>query len=273
MYVPKLCRVAVVADDLAKFVADAAALLGLDFFSPEVDEHFTAFSVRFGEHGLLPIQPHVETPFTAGGRLIEVAVDVADATATHDRFVAAGYKPVVVNRLPTPDKDEFLFGRDFNGIPFMICTRGDNEAEMRAQIPSFRELDDAPYPKVTSVVLSVSDIDAVASELERMLDMKFVDGDTRGLGNRALTGRHRITLVEGYSDLSTHFEEPLAAINIGYDDVEEPRARLEAAGYAVASKTSLKSGGYAYHFGKAFHGVPLCIHPSTADAEMIGQNN
>ena len=85
-----------------------------------------------------------------------------------------------------------------------------------------------------------------------------------------MTGQHRITLVQGPSELSSQFEQPLAAINIGYDDVEEAKDRLEAAGYPVLHTASLKTGGHMYHFGNAYHGFPLCIHPSSADAEMIG---
>lgn len=269
MYVPKFCRAAVSIDDLEKFEADGKSILGFDFFRPDADKQFTQISVAFGEHGLLSIQAHSEMPFITG-RLIEVAVDVADATATHDRFVELGYQPIAVNRLPTPDEDEYLFGRDFHGIPFMVCTRGDNEAEVRVQVPSFRELEEAPYPKVTSVSLSVDDIDAVAADLARIFDMRFAQTDPLGLGTRALSGKHRVTLIQGPSDLSSQFEPPLAAINIGYDDVEQARARLEAAGYPVLDKAPLQSGGHAYHFGRAFHGLPIRIHPAAADAELIG---
>ncbi|CAH0356868.1 hypothetical protein [Sphingobium sp. CECT 9361] len=269
MYVPKFCRVAVAIDDLAAFEADGKSVLGLDFYSPEVDAHFTTFSVAFGEHGLLAISPNTDVPFIQS-KLIEVAIDVENATESHDKFVAAGYQPIVVNRLPTPDADEYLFGREFHNIPFMVCNRGDNEAEARVQIPSFRELDAAPFPKVTSVTLAVDDIDAVASDLSALFDMQFVEGDPQGLGTRALTGRHRVTLVQGGSTLASQFEAPLAAVNIGYDDVEAAKDRLEAAGYPVLYQQAMKSGGTAYHFGKAFHGMPLFIHPSSADAEMIG---
>jgi hypothetical protein len=269
MYVPKFCRVAMVIDDLDAFVVDGRNLLGMDFVSPALDEQFTAFSVQFGQHGLMGIQPHVELPFTSEGRLIEVAVDVADADKTRDLLAEAGYEPVVANRLPEPDADEYLFGRDFHGIPFMVCTRGHNEAQMRLQGP-FLELEEAPYPKVASVVLSVDSIDAVAADLTRIFGMAFVEGSARGLGTRALTGRHRVTLVEGPSALSGHFAPPLAAVNIATDAVEETRARFEAAGLPVLHATELKTGGHAYYFGNGFHDIPLCVHPSGADAEMIG---
>lgn len=270
MYVPKFCRIAVVIDDLKAFQADGREVLGLNFVSPALDEQFTGFSVLFGQHGLMGIQPYVDLPFTNQGKLIEVAVDVADADATRDLLAAGGYQPVVVNRLPEPDADEYLFGRDFHGVPFMVCTRGHNEAQMRLQ-GAFEELELAPAPKVGSVVLAVHDVDVVAADMTRFFDMAFTACDPRGLGTRARNGRHRLTLVEGASALSSHFAPPLAAVNLVCDDVEAMRARLETTGRPMLHAAPLNSGGHAYYFGSNFHGVPLCIYPEAADQEMIGQ--
>lgn len=268
MYVPKLCRVALAIDDLAAFEADARALLKLDLVSPLLDEQFTEFSVLFGEHGIMGIRPHVEVPFVSQGKLIEVAIDVEDAPATRALLAASGYEPAVVNHLPEPNADEYLYGKEFAGVPFMVCTRGDNEAQMRVQGP-FRELEEAPFPKLASVVLTVEDIERTAADLAHHFGMESTECAPRGLGTRAVTGHHRITLVEGPSELSEHFASPLAALVIAADAVEAMRARLEGADMPVIHSCSLRTGGTAYYFGSAFHGIPLLIHPATADGEMI----
>lgn len=267
MATPAMCRIAVVVDDAKAFVTDAEALLGLRFVSPDLDEQFTAFSVAFGEHGLMAIELHEDVPFARDGRLIEVAIDVASADSTKELLVAGGYRPLVTNHLPAPDADEYLFGRDFHGIPLMVCTAGDNETQMRVQGP-FRELEQTPMPKIDRVTLAVDNLHPVAADFTRFFDMRFVPADPEGLGGEALTGPHRIKLVErSRSGLEAQFQPPLASIDLMVDDVEAQRGRLEAAGYAVLHRHRL-ADGFAYYFGSAFHGVPLTIYPAAADSEF-----
>jgi hypothetical protein len=266
-----MCRVAVVIDRLEPFKKEAVELLDLTFVRPVIDAQFTAFSVEFGEHGLMGIEFHEEVAFGSGGRLIEVAVDVANADRTKDILTAAGYQPVVVNPLPAVNANEYLFGRDFHGIPLMVCTAGDNEKQMRVQGP-FRELDAAPLPKVGCVTVRVKSVDKVAADLERYFGMKFIASDPAGLGTKALTGEHRIKLVEGAAGgMEAHFQGELAAIEIMSNDVASTRKRMEKAGYPVVHRRVLRSGAEAYYFGSAFHSVPLSIYPASADGEILGR--
>jgi hypothetical protein len=267
---PKMCRVAVVIDKLVPFTQEAGQLLGLKFVKPSLDEQFTAFAVEFGEHGLMGIEVFQDLPFTRDGRLIEVAVDVENAEHTKDLLKAGGYEPVVTNYLPEPAANEYLFGRNFHGIPIMVCTAGDNEKQMRLQGP-FRELDEAPAPKIGCVSVAVDNIETAAADFTQYFGMKFVATDPGGLGARAVVGEHRIKLIEGTPRATReHFEMPLAAVEIMFDDVEQARHRLEKAGYPVVHQRALRSGGSAYYFGSAFHHLPLSIYPTAADAEIIG---
>jgi hypothetical protein len=272
MTVPKMCRIAVVIDKLELFKQQAGELLGLSFVPPALDEQFTAFSVEFGEHGLMGIELHEDVPFARDGRLIEVAVDVANAERTKDILKAGGYEAVVTNYLPEPAANEYLYGRDFHGIPLMVCTAGDNEKQMRLQGP-FRELDDAPMPKVGCVTVAVSSVQSAAADFERYFGAKFVATDAGGLGSKAMVGEHRIKLVEGApAAMAAHFQQPLAAVEIMYDDVEPVRSRLEKAGYAIVHRRSLKAGRYSYYFGSVFHSLPLSIYPAAADSEILGRS-
>jgi hypothetical protein len=272
MNVPKFCRVAIIVDDMERFSAEAGRLLGIDFVWPGLDKEFDAISVMFGEHGLEPIQVHVEgVPFAQDGKLIEVAIDVADAGAAKAKLGAAGHVPVVENFLPAPAAHEYLFGRDFHGLPLMICTAGDNEKQMREDGP-FLALDDAAPPKIGCVTLVVEDADRVAADLERLLGMRFVETDPAGLGAKALVGPHRVKLVERPSALLDGIERPLASIDFIHHDVEGARARFEAAGYAVRHARPLKSGGNAYYFGETVQGMPVSLYPVAADAEILGQD-
>jgi hypothetical protein len=271
MTLPKMCRVVVVIDKLDSFTKEAGNVLGLSFVRPDLDEKFTAFSVEFGEHGLMGIEVYEDVVFAREGRLIEVAVDVESAERTKDILKEAGYQPIVTNYLPEPAANEYLFGRDFHGIPLMICTAGDNEKQMRLQGP-FHELDEAPTPKIGCATVAVDNLGNAAADFERYFGMKFVATNPGGLGARALVGDHRIKLVEGASTtISRHFQWPLAAIELMYDDVEETRRRLEEAGYGIVHQRSLKSGHKAYYFGSAFHGLPLAIYPTAADDEIVGR--
>ena len=270
MTIPKFCRIAVIADDMASFTRELGDLLGIQFVSPSLDKEFSSITVTFGEHGLEPIQLHEPVPFASFGRLIEVAIDVADAEETRRKFEARGHQPIVNNFLPAPAAYEYLFGRDFHGLPLMVCTAGDNEAQMRLDGP-FRELDAAPNPKVGCVSLIVDALDRVAADLAELFGMAFVATDPAGLGERALVGPHRIKLVEKPNpDWLVDYELPLAAIEFAVDNVEATRARIEAAGYPVRHVRPLASGANAYYFGATVQRVPLTIYPASADAEIIG---
>jgi predicted enzyme related to lactoylglutathione lyase len=272
MTTAKFCRIAVIADDMASFTEELGTLLGIRFVSPSLDKEFSSITVTFGEHGLEPIQLHEAVPFASFGRLIEVAIDVADAEETRRKFEARGYRPIVNNFLPAPGAYEYLFGRDFHGLPLMVCTAGDNEAQMRLDGP-FRELDAAPNPKIGCVSLIVDNLAGVADDLSELFGMTFVDTDPAGLGARALVGPHRVKLVEGPApERLADYELPLAAIEFAVDDVEASRRRIEAAGYPVRHVRPLASGGNAYYFGATVQRVPLSIYPASADDEIIGRH-
>lgn len=267
---PKFCRIAIVVDDVASFMEDGKNLLGLDFIRPKLDDLFDGFTVMFGQHGLEPIELKTEMAFARDGRLIEVAIDVASAEATKAALQKGGYEPIVSNHLPAPDATEYLFGRDFHGLPLMVCTAGDNETQMREQ-GEFLALADAPLPKIGCVSVFVADLDGAARDLERFFGMSFVETDPGGLGSRALVGPHRIKLVESAtSAIAAETELPLAAIEYVYDDVEPVRHRLVAAGYPVKHERVLRTGGKAYYFGETFQHMPVIIYPSSADGEVIG---
>jgi hypothetical protein len=271
MNVPKFCRIAIIVDDMPSFTEEAGRLLGMDFVRPLLDEQFEGFTVMFGEHGLEPISIEAEgISFAQDGSLIEVAIDVANASETRAKLAEGGYVPIVDNFLPAPGASEYLFGRDFHGLPLMVCTAGDNEIQMREQGP-FAALDEASLPKIGCVSLVVEDIDTVAADLTRYFGMTFVETDPAGMGTRALVGAHRIKLIEGPSAALAGLEMPLAAIEFMHDDIEAARRRFVAAGYAVVAERPLVSGGSAYYFGATVQGMPVSIYPAAADAEILGQ--
>lgn len=270
MTTPKFCRIAIIADDMKSFTREVGDILDIHFISPSLDAEFPAITVTFGEHGLEPIQLHEHVPFASHGRLIEVAIDVDDAEVTRKKFRAAGYEPIVNNFLPAPAASEYLFGRDFHGLPLMVCTAGDNETQMRADGP-FRELDAAPNPKIGCVSLIVDSIDKVTADLKKFFGMTFVATDPAGLGEKAVVGVHRVKLIEKpNAQLLGEFELPLAAIEFIVDDVEKARQKIEDAGYPVRHTRKLNSGGNAYYFGATVQRMPLAIYPAHADSEIIG---
>jgi len=269
--IPKFCRIAVVVDDMRSFTAEAERLLGTKFVVPTLIEQLypdAGFKVMFGEHGLEPIEAAPGGPsFAENGRLIEVAIDVDDAEKVRAKLEGAGYKVVADSYLPVPDAHEYLFGRDFHGLPFLVCTAGDNEAQMRSQGP-FDFLEDAAPPKIARVTLVVEDATAAAADLERFMGMSFVETDPQGFGRRALGGTHRVRLIEGPSALLDGVERPLASIDFVVADVEAVRARFEQAGYAVRKTIDLQDGGSGYYFGETLQGMPVAIYPVSADAEL-----
>lgn len=271
--VPKFCRMAWRVADIDSFTRQMEELLGLKFFTPGLIAELypdAGFKVMFGEHGVEPIQPGPEgLAFAEGDRLIEIAIDVADADSVLARMKAAGHEPIATSYLPVPAVNEYLFGRDFHGIQFLACTEGVNEAQVRSELP-FAALDDAAPPKIGCMTVVSADIDALAADLKRFYDMEFHEIDPAGLGQRALCGTHRVRLIEGPSALLEGIGSALASVDIIHGDVEGARARLEAAGFAVRHRRPLATGGYAYFFGETVEGFPITLYPETADAELLG---
>ena len=272
--VPKFCRMAWRVDNADDFTRQMGELFGWTFFTPgliaEVYPDAT-FQVRFGPHGVEPIQPGAEgLGFAEGDPLIEIAIDVADAESVLARLKAGGHEPIAISYLPVPAVNEYLFGRDFHGIQFLACTEGVNEAQIRSELP-FDALDDAAPPKVGCVTLVSPDIDALAADLKRFYDMDFHAFDPAGFGARGLTGTHRVRLIEGPTALLDGIESALVSVDIVHHDVEAAKAKLEAAGYKVRHSRALASGGHAYYFGPTVQGFPLSLYPVAADAEMLGQ--
>lgn len=271
--VPKFCRMAWRVEDMDAFTQRMHDLFGFTFFAPGLIAQVypeATFKVRFGQHGIEPIQPGVEgLPFAEGDPLIEIAVDVADADSVLARMKAAGHEPIAVSYLPVPAVNEYLFGRDFHGIQFLACTEGVNEAQIRSELP-FDALDDAAPPKIGCVTVVSPDIDALAASLGACYDMEFHPFDPVGFGKRGLSGAHRVRLIEGPSPLLDGIASALVSVDIMHPDVEAARAKLEAAGYPVRYSRTMASGGNAYFFGPTEQGFPLSIYPVGADAEMLG---
>ncbi|MBA2933708.1 hypothetical protein HZF05_06305 [Sphingomonas sp. CGMCC 1.13654] len=271
--VPKFCRMAWLVDDMTSFTAEMGDLLGARFRTPGLIAELypdAGFKVMFGEHGIEPIEPGPGgLPFGGGERLIEIAIDVADAEAVRARLGDAGFEPAAISYLPVPAVNEYLFGRDFHGIPFLACTEGVNEAQLRSEAP-FDALAEAAPPKIGCVELVVADADALAADLKKFYDMDFIETDPAGLGRRALAGSHRVKLIEGPTALLDDLELPLAAIDVMHGDVESARRGFEAAGFKVRHARALQSGGHAYFFGPTVQGLPITLYPESADAEMIG---
>ena len=271
MTVPKICRLAWRVDDIEDFSARMNDLLGIGFVVPSLIAELypdAGFKVLFGEHGMEPIQPAPEgLGFGGEGTLIEIAIDVADAEAVRADLATARYVPTAISYLPVPAVNEYLFGRDFHGVPFLACTAGVNEAQLRSQGP-FAALEHANPPKIGRISVVADDIDALAADLGRFYAMRFIEVDADGLGRRALGGTHRLRLIEGPSALLDGIERPLAAVDILHDDVEAARARFEAAGHMVRHRAALASGGTGYFFGETVHGLPIALYPVSADAGL-----
>jgi hypothetical protein len=268
--VPKFCRISIVVDDMPRFTAEAGRLLGIQFVRPKLAATFEGFTVMFGEHGLQPISIETNSlAFARDGNLIHFAIDVADARATKAKMAEGGYMPIVENFLPAPASWEYLFGRDFHGLPLMICTAGDNETQMREQGP-FAELDGAPPPKIGCVTLKVDDVAGAAGDLNHYFGMNFVETDPAGVGRKALVGRHRVKLVEGPSSILDGVELPLVAVDFMHNNVEAARERFVAAGYPVRRERQLASGSRAYYFGPTVQGMPVSLYAPADDAEILG---
>jgi hypothetical protein len=153
----------------------------------------------------------------------------------------------------------------------MVCTAGDNEAEMRAQGP-FRALDDAPLPKIGCVSVVVDDLDRAAADMTKFFGMRFAPTDPAGLGERALVGPHRVKLVAGPARaMAAQYEMPLAAIEFMVEDLTAAAARFTAAGHPVLHERLLKSGRKSLYFGAAIQRMPVGLYSVADDEEVIGQ--
>src|ERR1700761_4291475 len=105
--VPKVCRMAWKVKDMDSFTRDLGALIGAKFFTPGLIAEVypdADFKVMFGEHGIEPIQPGAQGLGFSNdaGRLIEIAIDVADAEEVRAKLEGAGYKPTGISWLPVP---------------------------------------------------------------------------------------------------------------------------------------------------------------------------
>lgn len=267
----RYCRVAWLVEDYDASVAAIRDVLGMTM--RPVTNVVPAELMRVGmdEHGLEPIQlvdKSVAFFDDLPLPLIEIALAVDDAPKTRARLAEAGIEPSVVSPLPGPDTHEFLYGGDkIHGIPLMICTDGDNEQ----MLAPFRDLESAPVPKSGAITIAVDNIDAVAADLGRFLDMQFTETDPGGLGARAVTGPHRIRLIEGADpSLSQETMANMMSIDIMFADVEERRLHIENLGFPVLRTRVFSSGRKAYYFGSQPTGFPLAIYSSLDDKEMRG---
>lgn len=231
--------------------------------------------VGIDEHGLQPIQSMVPNfPGFEGAALpiIEIAISVDDAEVTRARLAKAGIYPFLTESLRNAHKDQYNFAASaFHGIPIMLGTDGDAEAEMAATYGSYRDLESAPVPKLGLVTLEVGNIDKVVADFERFFDMHFKPDNACGLGKCAVVGRHRIRLVEDpVSILFGHYPRPVMSVEIAVEDVESVRQGFEKAGMPPFFERKLKSGRRVYYFGKRLVGLPLGIYATADDAEMRG---
>ena len=267
-YPTRLCRIAYLTDDIDAHVKRCSDVLGFTFQTVELGDF--PLKVRIGEHGFEPLQTTGFSFAPIEGPFIEIALAVDNADKCKDAMEADGYKPIAVNHIDVTDNDEYLFGPDFHGIPVMVAFEGDQEATLSAE-KRFLTLEEAPAPKLGLCVLLVDDLDKAAADFGRKFDMQFTEADPQGFGGRALTGAHRVKLVErGKSKFVSEFTGPLAAFEIMYDNVEVQKARFEAAGCRVLQERDMPSGGKAYYFGSQFEGIPIGIYPAADDDAMRG---
>lgn len=265
----RFCRVAWIVNDLDTLVIDLRKYLGLGMRFSEMAKDI--IKVGIDEHGLEPIELIVDSvEFMADqpAPLVEIALAVHDAPATRARLSAAGIEPSFTSPLPGPDTEEYLYGGNkFYGLPLMVCTDGDNESMMMP----FRDLEEAPAPKVGCVTMLVDSIDKIAADFNRFFDMTFVETDAGGYGARAVVGAHRVKLVERPDPaLVGEFMRSMIATEMMFDDVEATRRSLESAGFSVLRERTYKSGRKGYYFGATFERLPLYIYATADDNENRG---
>ena len=266
----RFCRVAWIVEDIDAVERQLKDLLGLSMRFGDIATDVIKAGIE--EHGLEPIQlfvPAAQLPFMNGlpYPLVEVALAVDDCENNHRLLAADGIVPSFTSPLPSVESREHLYAHGFDGLPVMVCTDGENERMMEP----FRDLEAAPPPKVGVVTMSVESIDAIVPRFAKYFGMKFVETDPAGFGKRAVVGGHRIKLVEGADPaLTRHAMQPLLAVEMMFDNPEEIRERLQAAGFPVLHQREFKSGRKGWFFGKVIAGLPLAICHTADDAEARG---
>lgn len=266
----RFCRVAWIVDEMDPVEAQLKEMFGLPLRFGTIATDVIKAGIE--EHGLEPIQlfvPASDLPFMAGlpYPLVEVALAVDDCEESYRRLAADGIEPSFSSPLPGPDTREHLYARGFGGLPVMVCTDGDNESMMAP----FRDLENAPAPKVGVITMGVESIDAIAPLFTKYFGMDWVETDPAGLGRRAVVGGHRVKLVEAPdSTLADQAMQSLLATEMMFDDAEAVRDRLVAAGHRVLRERTFKSGRKAWYFGKVIAGLPLTIYHPDDDAEARG---
>lgn len=262
----RICRIGHIVEDIDATMAAFNQVLGFEYRISDVGDF--PLKVSIGEHGFEPIQTLRDFRFEGiEGPFLEVALELADVEATKARLEAAGYRVLAPNYLPNTDTWEYLFGPEFHGIPIMIANIGDQEAALG----NFTPLEQAACPKLGAVVLAVDDVDRVARDMKHFFDMDFVATDPGGLGRRAVTGPHRVKLVErNNAPVESEFKTSLASFEVKCDDVEAVRRKFSAAGVEPIHSRTFTSGRKGYYFGSRFQDLPLGIYDARDDAEMIG---
>jgi hypothetical protein len=266
----RFCRVAWIVEDMDSTTGQLKDLLGLGMRFGNIATDVIKAGIE--EHGLEPIQLYVPVdtlPFMKGlpYPLVEIALAVDDCEESYRRLAADGILPSFTSPLPGPDTQEHLYAHGFGGLPVMVCTDGDNESMMAP----FRDLEEAPAPKLSVVTMGVDSIDAVAPLFTRYFDMEFVETDPAGLGARAVVGKHRVKLVEKPNPaFSGEYMQSLLAAEMMFDDIEPICAKIEKNGTKVIHERTFKSGRKGYYYGAAIAGLPLYIYATADDAEARG---
>jgi hypothetical protein len=261
----QLCRVGFLVADIKRCEARFGEVLGLEFRTLDLGD--IPLKVMLGESGFEPMQSTGMTFGPIAGPFVELGLAVKDVEACKNKLMESGFEPIVSVPLPIAESFEYLFGPAFHGIPVMVNTIGDLEAE---QAP-FLSLAEAALPKLGRCSLLVDDLGQAVADFGKFYDMAFVPADPSGLGRRAAVGSHRIRLIErGPGDFEAAFRGPLASIEIAYDNVEAQRDKFASAGIEPLHATKFKSGRNAYYFGAQFEDLPFGIYAAADDAEFLG---
>lgn len=269
----RFCRLAWMVDDMDAVVKQLHDLFGLGMRFASVAPDLIQAGID--EHGLEPIKSFVpvdDLPFMRGlpYPLVEIALAVDDCEETYRRLEKEGILPSFTSPLPGPDTQEHLYAEGFDGIPFLSCTDGDNEMMMDMVRP-FLDLERAPPPKIGVVTLLVDDIDKTAKLLARSFDMRWVETDAGGLGERALVGPHRVKLVQTPSAaVRANALRCLASAEMMFEDPDVARGALERAGYPVLAERTFASGRKGWYFGAVISGLPLSVYDVRDDDEARG---
>ena len=266
----RFCRVAWIVDDMDATTAQLKELLGLDMRFGNIATDVIKAGIE--EHGLEPIKlfvPAETLPFMTGlpYPLVEIALAVDDCEETYRRLAAEGILPSFTSPLPGPDTREHLYADGFGGLPVMVCTDGDNEA----MIAPFRDLEEAPVPKLGVITMGVDSIDAVAPLFTKYFGMEWAETDPAGFGTRGVSGRHRVKLVENPDPAyAGQYMRALVSAEMMFENPGQIRAKIEAAGIPVLRTRTFASGRESWYFGKAIAGIPLSIYDVRDEDEARG---